>query len=388
MLDERRKQRDLKRHVQQTISDARSRFEAGAHQDALASLREFSPAHELVSQALQELQNQLEAIQRKISAENERLEELRRAEEAEKKAREDKERRDRERREEEARILADARAAEEQRRQQEKEAQRLAEEAQRLAEEQRKEQERRKEEERRRKEERRKKEEEEAQRRAAEQERIKKEDEARRLAAEAQRQKEADEVERRKQAEEARWRKEAEEARRKEAEEARQRKEAEEARRLTEAQAASAAASTPIATDENVQFTVFRRSAIQPEHWYPLLCFAHLAERRPDAPDEPDPIEVVQEQARQIWARTSVSSGRRPKTADTLSPAKASCASYPGSMEWHSIRPNADSCGLKASTAKTSGCVRTNQWTGVSLAAPSRFSMEVSCSPRCSSVSG
>ena len=64
-LDERRKQRELKRRAQQTISDARGRFEAGAHQDALASLREFSPGHELVSQALQELQDQLEAIQRK-----------------------------------------------------------------------------------------------------------------------------------------------------------------------------------------------------------------------------------------------------------------------------------------------------------------------------------
>ena len=53
--------------------------------------------------------------------------------------------------------------------------------------------------------------------------------------------------------------------------------------------------------DENVQFTVFRRSAIQPEHWYPLLAFAHLADRRPDAPpDEPDPIEEVKAQARQL----------------------------------------------------------------------------------------
>ena len=223
-LEERRKQRDLKRRAQQTISDARSRFESGAHQEALASLREFSPGHELVSQALQELQDQLEASQRKIAAENERLEELRRAEEAqraaaeqelaekkareeaEKKAREDKERRDRERREEEeARILAEARAAEEQRRQQEKEAQRLAEEQRK--EEERKKEERKKEEERRRNEERRKKEEEAAQQRAAEQERIRKEDEARRLAAESQRQKEAEEVERRKAAEEARWRK-------------------------------------------------------------------------------------------------------------------------------------------------------------------------------------
>ena len=84
------------------------------------------------------------------------------------------------------------------------------------------------------------------------------------------------------------------------------------------------------------------------------------------------------------WERTSVSSGRRPKTADILSPAKASCASYPGWMGWRSIRPSADSCGLKVSTAKTSGCARTNQWTGVSLAAPSQFSMEASCSPKCS----
>ena len=75
-------------------------------------------------------------------------------------------------------------------------------------------------------------------------------------------------------------------------------------RRIEEArasQAAAAAAQKPVATDENVQFTVFRRSAIQPENWYPLLVFAHLAERRADAPpDEPDPIEEVQAQARQI----------------------------------------------------------------------------------------
>jgi hypothetical protein len=329
-LDERRKQRDLKRRAQQTVSDARSTFEAGAHQDALASLREFSPGHELVSQALRELEDQLHAIQQKIAAENERLEELRRAEEAqraaaeqaraekeareeaEKKAREDKERRDREQREEEARLLAEARAAEELRRQQEKEAQSLAEEQRKLAEAQRKEEERKKEEERRRNEERRKKEEEGARQRAAEQERIRKEDEARRLAEEAQRRKEAEDAERRREAEEARWRKEAEKARQQKAEEARRQKEAQEARRRKEEEDAqrrladearasqAAAASTPLVTDENVQFTVFRRSTIQPELWYPLLCFAHLAERRPDAPDELDPIEEVQAQARQI----------------------------------------------------------------------------------------
>lgn len=55
------------------------------------------------------------------------------------------------------------------------------------------------------------------------------------------------------------------------------------------------------AVDENVQFTVFRRSAIQPERWYPLLVFAHLSERRADAPpDEPDPMAEVQAQASQV----------------------------------------------------------------------------------------
>jgi hypothetical protein len=50
--------------------------------------------------------------------------------------------------------------------------------------------------------------------------------------------------------------------------------------------------------DENVQFTVYRRSAVRPEVWYPLLAFAHLAERRPDAPPgHPDPLEQVRDLA-------------------------------------------------------------------------------------------
>ena len=56
-----------------------------------------------------------------------------------------------------------------------------------------------------------------------------------------------------------------------------------------------------LVADENVQFTVFRRSAIKPERWYPLLVFAHLSERRADAPpDEADPIAEVQAQAAQV----------------------------------------------------------------------------------------
>jgi hypothetical protein len=55
---------------------------------------------------------------------------------------------------------------------------------------------------------------------------------------------------------------------------------------------------SPLVFDENVQFTVFRPSTIQPERWYPLLAFAHLSERRADAdPDEPDPIAEVQAKA-------------------------------------------------------------------------------------------
>ena len=53
----------------------------------------------------------------------------------------------------------------------------------------------------------------------------------------------------------------------------------------------------PVYLDENVQFTVYRPRTIEPEQWYPLLAFAHLSERRSDAPDEPDPLQEMQRQA-------------------------------------------------------------------------------------------
>jgi Tol biopolymer transport system component len=57
----------------------------------------------------------------------------------------------------------------------------------------------------------------------------------------------------------------------------------------------------PAVVDENVQFTVYRANAVQPEVWYPLLAFAHLAERRPDAPPgQPDPLEQVRALATQV----------------------------------------------------------------------------------------
>ncbi|MBW3542171.1 MAG: hypothetical protein KY476_18025, partial [Planctomycetes bacterium] len=57
----------------------------------------------------------------------------------------------------------------------------------------------------------------------------------------------------------------------------------------------------PPFVDENVQFTVYRPNSVAAERWYPLLAFAHLSERPPDADDdEPDPVEEVRRQAEQV----------------------------------------------------------------------------------------
>ena len=49
------------------------------------------------------------------------------------------------------------------------------------------------------------------------------------------------------------------------------------------------------ALDENVQFTVYRPRQLIAQQWADLLFFAHLSERRPDAPvDQPDPVAEVQ----------------------------------------------------------------------------------------------
>jgi hypothetical protein len=53
--------------------------------------------------------------------------------------------------------------------------------------------------------------------------------------------------------------------------------------------------------DDNVQFTVYRPRAVQPDRWYPLLAFAHLSEKQPEAAaDEPDPAAEVYRQAQQV----------------------------------------------------------------------------------------
>ncbi|MFO0919500.1 MAG: serine/threonine-protein kinase [Planctomycetaceae bacterium] len=68
--------------------------------------------------------------------------------------------------------------------------------------------------------------------------------------------------------------------------------------------------------DDNVQFTVYRPKVIPPETWQPLLAFAHLSERRPDAPaGAPDPLAEVQRQASQILSQQT--SAYQPLTTDS-----------------------------------------------------------------------
>ena len=62
----------------------------------------------------------------------------------------------------------------------------------------------------------------------------------------------------------------------------------------------------PLVHDENVQFTVYRPKTIIPEKWHTMLAFAHLSEKAPDAsPDDPDPVEEVARQARQILGQAA-----------------------------------------------------------------------------------
>ena len=63
----------------------------------------------------------------------------------------------------------------------------------------------------------------------------------------------------------------------------------------------------PLPPLDEIQFTVYRPQAVHPGVWYPLLAFAHLADRRPAAPEgEPDPIELVRAQAGQILGPSRV----------------------------------------------------------------------------------
>jgi hypothetical protein len=95
-LDERRRQREHKRRAQQAVTDAKAAFADGKHDVALRLLRDFSPAHDLVSKAILELQEEFDAIEQRRRREEElkretetraRQETARLAEEAETKRR-------------------------------------------------------------------------------------------------------------------------------------------------------------------------------------------------------------------------------------------------------------------------------------------------------------
>jgi tetratricopeptide (TPR) repeat protein len=60
-LEERRRQREHRRRAQQAVASARVEFAAGEHDAALRMLREFSPPHDLVTQALEEMQRHADA---------------------------------------------------------------------------------------------------------------------------------------------------------------------------------------------------------------------------------------------------------------------------------------------------------------------------------------
>jgi serine/threonine protein kinase len=65
-----------------------------------------------------------------------------------------------------------------------------------------------------------------------------------------------------------------------------------------------------------VQFTVYRPNMVSPGHWYPLVAFAHLTAKRPDAPPrEPDPVEEVKRQAQAVLGERLVEE-YRPVTQD------------------------------------------------------------------------
>ena len=64
-VQERRTQRELKRRAQQAASDARDLMKGGDSAGALRLLREFTPAHEVVTQALADLQSEAEDGRRK-----------------------------------------------------------------------------------------------------------------------------------------------------------------------------------------------------------------------------------------------------------------------------------------------------------------------------------
>ncbi len=81
--DEVRRQRELKRRALQVVKEAREEFAAGRQERALARLEQFSPPHDLIARALEELRKDLESsTQARVQKEREAEAEKRRREAA------------------------------------------------------------------------------------------------------------------------------------------------------------------------------------------------------------------------------------------------------------------------------------------------------------------
>ena len=112
---------------------------------------------------------------------------------------------------------------------------------------------------------------------------------------------------------------------------------------------------SPVA-DENVQFTVYRPRAIRPGLWYPMLAFAHLAERRPDSPTGGGRPDRAGESPR-TTATGGVGLGIREPAIGRRARPSHGRASSPSSPAWtasSSTRLAAPFAGLKMFTRRTS----------------------------------
>jgi hypothetical protein len=88
---------------------------------------------------------------------------------------------------------------------------------------------------------------------------------------------------------------------------------------------------------DNVQFTVYRPKAIRPEKWYTMVAFAHLEERRLGAPEsEPDPIEQVGEQAKQILG-AQITNYRRNRRQSSLYSSRRG-DHFPALCRWYRVQ--------------------------------------------------
>jgi hypothetical protein len=129
-------------------------------------------------------------------------------------------------------------------------------------------------------------------------------------------------------------------------------------------QALSPPSKSAVHVDENVQFTVYRPGVVEPGWWYPMLAFAHLEELPDDAPEgEPEPLEEVKRQARQILGSQVSNYKESTEESRAAVPREGEITFVPRVDGARSTRRGGPSSGWKACTGKSSGCRRLRSWT-------------------------